>query len=445
MYSFIEEADKKSFDGFVINNGGSYLQCSSWPNVKAAWRSRLFSGFEDGKRVLTCLVMERRIPVVGAVWYISCGPVCNYADEKLHREFARFISDQMENAGAACAVIDPLIPLRINGETTAEGPAAHRLLLSCGYELNTDIESYTYKHPVQYYLHLKDESGSPLPIEKIVKKFDKGVRYSIRTAPQRGLIYKTYYNDEIQSSPKIIEDFLGVMRDTSDRNNFVARDAGYCKNLVANFSSSTEITLVYYDRQLDSRLEKDRLEKKEKAVLALETAPEKRKNALREEILSVDKQTEHYQLRLKEIENFPENELICVAGGLTIRYNGIASCVFGGTKNLLRNNSRSSQYFNYVRIQKSLEDGCDIHDLGYVLVTSPETNSPGEPLGELRPREDFEGICEFKRSFGADRYDFIGEYILVGSKFRYLIYKNLMPKAKKLKVGLFKLLKGGKS
>ena len=84
----------------------------------------------------------------------------------------------------------------------------------------------------------------------------------------------------------------------------------------------------------------------------------------------------------------------------------------------------------------------DFHDLGYVLCENP--NPPtmeNGTLGKLEPRENFVGIRDFKLSFGAKYYEFIGEYILVGNKFKYWIYKELMPMAKKLKMSIVKLLR----
>ena len=62
-------------------------------------------------------------------------------------------------------------------------------------------------------------------------------------------------------------------------------------------------------------------------------------------------------------------------------------------------------------------------------------------MGDLGPRENFVGIRDFKLSFGAKYYEFVGEYILVGNKFRYWIYKEFMPKVKKLKMKLVKLIR----
>ena len=118
----------------------------------------------------------------------------------------------------------------------------------------------------------------------------------------------------------------------------------------------------------------------------------------------------------------------------------MGSCLFGGTKNVIRNNTRSSHYLNYLRLCESIERGCDVHDLGYVIVHSPQLNADGT-LGELVPTDNFKGIYDFKKSFSADYHEFIGEYVLVGNKMKYYAYAQLMPMAKKAKIKLIKKLR----
>ena len=93
----------------------------------------------------------------------------------------------MKKAGSTCLVVDPLIPLRISGEAQEDGVNAHKLLLDCGYSLNPKIETYTYKHPVQTYIPLRDTDGNIIPADKILKNCEKGVRYSVRIGTTRGL------------------------------------------------------------------------------------------------------------------------------------------------------------------------------------------------------------------------------------------------------------------
>jgi lipid II:glycine glycyltransferase (peptidoglycan interpeptide bridge formation enzyme) len=440
MYTFKIQEDLGAYDRFIEENGGQYIQCSRWQKVKTTWKCRFYGGFDGEKQLLACLVMERKLPVVGKIWYGCGGAVCDWKNTALIGEFTDFIRQEMKKHGAACFITDPPVDLRVNGEDREEGHALHSALVGMGYKLNSSIDNYTYKQPVQLFIPLRDENGETLAAEKILKKCDKGVRYSIRIGEQRGLVAKSFTAADIEKDPTIMDDFMAVMRDTGERDSFVGRDGAYCLKLLREFDSLSDLKLVYYDKALDRKLQEERLEKKTQALAALEGATPQKERQLKETIDSIDKQTEHYEKRMAEAEEFTKEERICLAGGLSIYYAGMGSCLFGGTRNVIRNNTRSSHYLNYLRLKESISRGCEVHDLGYVIVKKPELNGDGT-LGELVPQDNFKGIYEFKKSFSADYHEFVGEYVLVGKKMRYCFYAKLMPFAKKARIRAIRLLR----
>lgn len=440
MFIFKEETDMKAYDEFIEQNGGQYIQCSRWQRVKTTWKCKYYSGFDGEKRVLGVLIMERSLPVAGKIWYAPSGPVCDLDNHGLLAEFTDFVKKLVSENKITAFIMDPPVSLRINGVAQPYGAKKHAELVDLGYVLNSNIADYTYKQPVQLFVPLKDENGNALEAKAILKKCDKGVRYSIRIGEQRGLVAKTFTTKEVDANPQIIKDFMGVMRDTSERDNFVERDGDYCAKLLREFEGASDLKLVYYDKTLDRKLQQERLKKKEEALAALDGAHEKKARQLNEIITSVDKQTEHFEKRIKEAEAFTSENTICVAGGLSIYYAGMGSCLFGGTRNVIRNNTRSSHYLNYLRLCESINRGCSIHDLGYVIVKTPSLNADGT-LGELVPQDNFKGIYDFKKSFSADYHEFIGEYVIVGDKAKYYAYSTLMPKAKKAKIALVKKLR----
>ena len=440
MYTFRIQDDLKAYDEFICNNGGQYIQCSRWQNVKTTWACHYYGGFDEkGTQVLAALVMERSLPVAGKIWYASGGMICDYSNTALLEEFTAFIKGEMKKNGATCFITDPMISLRINGEDKEEGHNMHKVLTDMGYELNTSIENYTYKQPVQLFIPLRD-GEKRFTAEEILKKCDKGVRYSIRIGEQRGLVAKTFTAEDIEKDPSIMDDFMAVMRDTSERDSFVERNGDYCLKLLKEFEGHSDLKLVYYDKELDRKLQAERLQKKEEALSQMEGAHEKKKRQLQEIIDSADKQTEHFEKRMAEAEEFTNDNRICVAGGLSIYYAGMGSCLFGGTRNVIRNNTRSSHYLNYLRLKESIARGCDIHDLGYVKVETPALNEDGT-LGEMIPLDNFKGIYDFKKSFSSDYHEFIGEYVLVGNKMKYYSYAKLAPAARQAKIKAIKLLR----
>lgn len=429
-YSFKAEQDKAAFEKFVLENGGIYMQSVKWADVKLEWNSSFYSGFDaDGKRVLTALVMERRIPGAGKIWYSPAGPVCDYSNSVLFAEYTAFIKKEASSAGVTAYFIDPCIELRVNGEKRASGKAAHDMFLKNGFTFNSDASKCLYKSPVQLIIDLNDPNGVPYTPEKLLKSFEKGVRYSARVGEQRGLTERIYTIEDVERDPGIMKDFMAVMHDTSERSDFVERGDEYDKRLMKVFGGDEmDLMLVYYDKKKDEKLQSERQKRKAELEAALPTAPEKKIRGMKEEIESIDKQTEHYEERVRETASDPR-ELICVSGGMTVHYNGMASCLFGGSRNLLRNNLRSSHYFNFRRICHSIEKGHRYHDLGYVLLDKvpPE---PDGTLGISKANSDFEGILSFKKSFGSDYIEYVGEYALVLNKPLYFAYSHLLEKAR---------------
>lgn len=429
-YTFRPETDKNAFEAFVLANGGIYMQSVKWADVKLEWKSRFYSGFaSDGSRVLTALVMERHIPAAGNIWYSPAGPVCDYDNGELLAAFTEFIKKEAKKEGATAYFIDPCIELRVNNETRERGKAVHNALLKNGFTFNSDASKCLYKSPVQLITPLKDADGNAVTPEKLLKTFEKGVRYSVRIGEQRGLIEKIYTIGDIEKDPKIMADFMAVMHDTSERDDFVERGDEYDRRLLTVFGKEgMDLMLIYYDKAKDRQLQQARLERKAELEAALPDAPQKKVRGIREEIESIDKQTEHFEERMRETADAGE-EPLCVSGGMTVHYNGMASCLFGGSKNLLRNNLRASHYFNFRRICHSIEKGHSFHDLGYVLLdkTDPE---PDGTLGVCKPNKDFEGILAFKKSFGSDYIEYIGEYALVINKPLYFAYSHLLEKAR---------------
>ena len=443
MYRFEVEKDFEAFDNYLLNNNGTYMQSSLWPKAKPAWTSHFYVGYKENERVFQCLILGRKLPLAGLIWYIPDGFICNYTDAELIRSFTSFIKSEMKKFGVTALLTDPHLPLRINHETQTEGLNAHNLLIDSGYILNHNVENYIYKAPVQFYIPLKDkESGEQLTADSIIKKCEKGVRYSVRIGDQRGLVSRICSYDEVKNDPTLIEDFMQVMGDTSDRNDFMERNSDYVVHLMEVFKDYMDLSLVYYDKSVDKAMQDERDNQIKLNLSKLENCNEKQKKKLLNDNEAIQQQTDNYLKRFKLAKEFTDKERFCVAAGLTIRYNGIAGCIFGGSRNILRNETRPSHYVNYLRLKKSIECGCDIHDLGYVFVDEIERPSDkNAPLGEFKVRDDFVGIRDFKASFNSDYIEFIGEYALVNNKLKFALYNDFVPKARKLKIEILKKLR----
>ncbi len=447
MIEFKVETDLKAYDEFINEKKGSFIQCSRWPEIKVVWKPYFFCGFRDGERVLACLVLERSLSLCGRIWYIPDGPVTDYSDGEIITEFTKFIQAELKKHKITALITDPHIPLSINGEYTEEGLALHKKLIDAGYTLNHDTEKYIYKSPIQYMIPLKKEDGSMFTAKELLKKCEKGVRYSVRIGENRGLVSRRVSIAEVEKEPQLLDDFATVMRSTSERDSFIEKKPDYIKKMMSVFSDCMDLTLVYYDKNADKKFEDERMKQYEANLKKIEeTTREAVQNRLRNENETIIQQSNNYKIRLEKAAEFSSEDKFVVAGGLTIRYGGVASCLFGGSINVLRNETRPSHFVNYLRLCQSLEAECDYHDLGYVLVNNlniPEDKT--QPLGELTPFENFEGINSFKASLGANLYEFVGEYVLINNKLRYNMYDRLIPMVKDIKIKILQALRKQKS
>ena len=443
MYSFSKEKDFAAYDKFLIENGGTYMQCSLWPEAKPAWKSHFYCGFNGEKRVFECLILERALPLSGLIWYAPDGFICDYTDKELIKEFCGFIKGEMKKHGVTALLTDPHIPLRINHEYQQAGLDAHKMLIELGFKLNHNVENYIYKAPVQYYIPLNDkETGERLTADGIIHKCEKGVRYSVRIGDQRGLTSKIVSYEDVKADPSLMDDFMDVMGDTSERNDFMERNGEYCTHLMKVFKDYMDLSLVYYDKSVDKALQDKRDEQVAANLKKMETCNEKQKKKLSNENEAIQQQTDNYKKRYELAEGFTDKVRFCVAAGLTIRYNGIAGCIFGGSRNILRNETRPSHFVNYLRLKKSIETGCDIHDLGYVFVDEVEHPADADALlAEFKVRDDFVGINDFKASFNSDLMEFIGEYALVNDNFKFKCYSDFVPKGRKAKIKIMRKLR----
>lgn len=443
MYSFNVEKDFQAYDRFLLENGGTYMQCSLWPTAKPAWKPYFYCGFNGEKRVFQCLILERKLPLSGLIWYVPDGFICDYSNRELLSEFCTFIKSEMKQHRVTALLTDPHIPLRINHEYQQDGLRAHKMLTELGFKLNHNVENYIYKAPVQYYIPLNDkETGERLTADSIIHKCEKGVRYSVRIGDQRGLTSRICSYEDVKNDPSLMTDFMEVMGDTSDRNDFMERNSDYCTHLMEVFKDYMDLSLVYYDKSVDKALQDKRDEQVAANLKKMETCNEKQKKKLSNENEAIQQQTDNYLKRYELAKEFSEKEKFCVAAGLTIRFNGIAGCIFGGSRNILRNETRPSHFVNYLRLKKSVETGCNIHDLGYVFVDEKEHHADlNEPLGEFKVRDDFVGINDFKASFNSDLMQFIGEYALVNNSFKFKCYSDFVPKGRKIKIKIMRKLR----
>ncbi len=422
-YSFSVQTDMTKFNDFSENNSGSIYQTSYWAEVKSAWNPSFYMGYdENGVAVLSCLCLERDVKV-GKLWYCPDGFVCDLKNETLVTEFCAFMKSEMKKHKICAMVCDPLVIEKLDGENC--DIAAINSMIKGGFEVNDDKNFYIVQPAITINSLLKDSTP-----EAFLKKCEKGVRHGLKAAADGLLYVESYDNVTLPQHPEKLDEFFSVMTETADRTEFIQRDKNYYKTMVTALNGKAVMDFIYCDQAKRQTYCEELTAKKqelESRLYDLENAEKKNKKeiaAVKKELDSINTTLTRNEKVNKELcEKYGENipEKLCLAVGITSRFGKTAICLYGGTRNVLRNTLRPTHFLNWTRIEKSFENGIEIHDLGRVT---------GDPYDENNP---LFGLAKYKMSYNGQLTEYVGDMYLISNKFTFMLFRTLLPKVKKIK------------
>ncbi len=402
MYNFEKTENYEVFNSFAEEHGGSVYQTSMWASVKNAWKPYYYMGYEDGKEVLSCLCLERNIPVAGKLWYCPDGFVCDYKNSALIKEFSSFMKSEMKKCGVFALACDPLIVKKINGETVENFSKDISVFADAGFKVD-GVENFYTVQPSTTINILLTEGTERISEEKLLKKCEKGVRHGVKLGKEGGIKCETYTIEDIDRNPEIADEFFSVMTETSDRVSFIQREKSYYINMLRSLGKYGVVDMLYYD----IKGEKARAESGE----------------------MTEKELERFNSAVKELESYGisvDSERIYVACGLTSYFGKTSICLYGGTRNVLRNTFRPTHLLNWTRICRSMERGCEVHDMGRIT---------GDAYDESNP---LYGLCRYKQSYAGTVTEYCGDIYLINNGFGFFLFTKGLPFAKKMKNTLLK-------
>ena len=428
-YVFREVGDMAEFNKFSEENGGSIYQTSYWTKVKSNWKPTFFMGFEGDTPVLSALCLERDVKMT-KLWYCQDGFVCDTYNVELVDEFAKFIKAEMKRRKICVLITDPLVSEIINKER--QDISAIDSLLKAGFVRNSEEKRYDYL--VQPTVTVQSHLTGYTP-ETFLSKCEKGVRHGLNGAEDGGLVAENYDAKTLREHPEKMDDFYEVITEVSDRVSFIQREKSYYENIIYSLEGKAVLTLVYIDNLKRSQKYAEAVNRKEeltKKLEDLENVEKKDKkaiSAIKKEIEACTVTINRNKRVEKELyESFGDNfsQKIVLSVGITTHFGKTAICLYGGTRNLLRNTLRTTHFLNWVRIEDSFRLGMDYHDLGRIT---------GDPYDE---NNVLYGLCQYKKSYNGEITEYVGEMYLIANKLKFKLFKDMFPTIIHLKNKFFK-------
>lgn len=414
---FITNVSKKEYENFVLSSNKSHFMQSYY--FGEIMKNKNFEPYlvglkDDDKLVATALLLKKKLIGDYCYFYSPRGYILDYNNYKLIHIFTNHIKKFAKEHKALFVKIDPDIKLH---DLDSDGN-----IIGKQHEKTVDyLKMLGYKHKGfnTEFVNEQPRFTFRLDIDKDIDDVFKGIHPTTRKILNKGNQYNlNLYKGNINDISKFYE----TMKDTASREDLHLTPIEYYENFykTLNDQNMSDLYVVEVDiHDLIITYEKN-LEYLELELKNMDDP--KYKNKEKQENLKKDLITKIDKVK-KEIDfiNTIEKEHIILSSIITVKYGNKVWTVHGGNSNILR--ELNSNYLLYYQIiQDANKEGYKIVDFfGTSGIANPDKSNP------------IFGIHSFKKRFGGEYTEFIGEFDLIINNFLYFCYQKLLPIYRKIK------------
>ncbi len=411
---FIENLKEKEFEEFVNKSKkGHFMQSYYWGNVSSFkhFKPHYLGMKQDGKLIATALLLEKHLISKYSFFYCPRGFVCDYQNKEILKEFSTFLKKYCKKKHGLFLRIDPDIPLQ---KLDSDG----NILEPLNYELVDTLKKMGFKHSG---FNKNFENDQPrytfrLDISKGIEDIRKNMHPTTRKIINRGNIY---HLDIYKGTKEDIKDFYDTMIETAERENLVLSPIGYYENFYEKLHEQN-MSDIYLVKVNIEELKKNYEEKikviHEEIKLASVKDEKKNQEKVAIKLKELNQQLEKNESELKELENITEKEMV-LSAIITAKYQSKVWTIHGGNRTCLRY-LNANYWLYYQIIEDAVKEGYQTVDF---------FGTTGEPEKD----NTVYGIHLFKKRFGGEYMEFIGQFDYVIHPILYFGYRKVFPKIRK--------------
>lgn len=418
----ITNIDCEIYEHFVENNPykSHYLQSYAWGQFSKKDKNFIphYVGLEkDGQLVAATLLLEKKLPFHYCYFYIPRGFVMNMNDSELLKQFTNQLKQYAKKQKAIFIKLDSdiilqeedgngnLVNLPYNGFQILENLKQlgfHHL----GFTKNFDLNQPRYTFRIDF----------TKPLEEIKCNFSKTTKQRIKKAEELEIEVKVGAREDIPT-------FYNLMRITENRKEFITHGIEYYQDLYDIWKENNDCDIflgIANLKKIVTNLEQKRetIMEELKPFLLIEQCS-KSQNVKKREL---EKQLEKIESDMEKYKNYQKEygDSIPLSAHFIIAYGNKAWVLYAGNHNIL-----SETYANYKTYETHIEHyykkGIQIYD-------------QFGTIGDLRKENPLYGLHEFKKKFGGDYIEFIGEFDLIINHAMYFVFQKLVPFYRKRKL-----------
>ena len=408
--------NKEEFDEFVKNHSKShFLQSLSWGEFAKVKKNLtpFYLGLvnEENKIVAATLLLQKRLPLNYCYLYAPRGFVIDYNKKEILRAMTNKIVDFAKKKKAIFVKIDPDIIIKKYNYNNEEVPLDNNYeeifntLKELGYKHQGFTKNFETMQPrYTFRIDLTQD------LDTIMEHFSKTTKQRIQKAIK--------LDTEVSIGNKEnLEQFYHLMMLTENRKDFISYGKDYYETLYEIFNGNKNSKATLFLGKINFSKTIKALEKNLKSIndqisiLPIDNLSKSAKAKLTE----LTKQKENINkeiLKYKECKKDLGNELV-LSAHMIIEYGDKAWVLYAGNHNILTETYVNyNTYFEHIKYCK--EKGIKIYD---------QFGTIGD-LSEDNPRF---GLHQFKKKFGGDYVEFMGEWDYVTNKFMYFVFTKLVP------------------
>lgn len=393
---FIENVEINRYREFESNHKKShFLQSYEWGLFckRAKGQVPCYVGMEDenGNLVATCLILLRKTPFGFSYGYAPRGFILDYNNKDIIKEFTTYLKEYMKNNKIIYIKFDPDIKYQDIDENGNKIDGGEN-----NYELYDYMLSLGYKHTGFYRLYEGNQPRYTFRIDlnktwdEVEAKFNKSFMKSVK----RSYSYNLIVDNDIK-----VDDFYRLIQSNSSKDDFDPHSLEYYK--IFSEEMSKDNNMKYFNISIRP---KELLENIRKEIDALnkELEVSKKKEAdIKNKISRLEKE--------KEVFSKIDKDEVCICSLICTYTKTHAWSLYIGSDDLANFTFAVTRSY-YEAIKDAYNNGYEFFDL---------FGTPGDPNTKYK---NLAKLHDFKRKFGDEYIEFIGEFDLVNNK---LLYKML--------------------
>ena len=431
----LEEITKEEFKDFADNHSQiTFHQTIEWGNLKKenSWEP-YYIGLKDNNKIIAAtLLLAKSIPIIKwRLFYAPRGFLIDYADYEVLSEFTIQIKKFVKKLNGIFIKIDPYVEYMEhdnNGNIIEDGLNNENCVLNLkklgykhfGFNLMQDTLQPRWMHVIE----TKNKS-----LENVMSEMESKTRQILRKNERCGITTREITKEELPI-------FKDIMQHTSDRREFVDRPLSYYKSMWNNLYDSGILKILIAEIDFNIFEENTRKEKEEEEKELKERIYKKTNNTLKmnekKYELSNKKNQESIERLEKQLgkikklkEEYGNKEVL--GGILFLIYGNEVLSLFGGSHSKLMQ-FQSAYTIHFEGIKMAVEGGYGRYNFYGIT-------------GDFRKENPLYGLYLFKKSFGVHVVELIGEFDLIISNPKFIIYNFSFKIYKKIKNLLKKIFK----